>query len=84
MHDYIVEPVRSILIPGYSDVKESAMSIGALGAGISGSGPSIFALSKKRKTAEEIGESMKNIYTKIKIDCEIYISEINQFGPKIL
>jgi homoserine kinase len=84
MHDYIVEPVRSILIPGYSDVKESAMSIGALGAGISGSGPSIFALSKERKTAEEIGESMKNIYTKFKIDCEIYISEINQFGPKIL
>ncbi len=84
MHDYIVEPVRSILIPGYSDVKESAMSIGALGAGISGSGPSIFALSKKRKTAEEIGESMKNIYTKFKIDCEIYISGINQFGPKIL
>ncbi|MDZ7604633.1 MAG: homoserine kinase [Cyclobacteriaceae bacterium] len=84
MHDYIVEPVRSILIPGYSDVKESAMNIGALGAGISGSGPSIFALSKQRKTAEEIGESMKNIYTKFKIDCEIYISEINQLGPKIL
>jgi homoserine kinase len=84
MHDYIVEPVRSILIPGYSDVKESAMSIGALGAGISGSGPSIFALSKERTTAEEIGESMKNIYTKFKIDCEIYISGINQFGPKIL
>ncbi len=84
MHDYIVEPVRSILIPGYSEIKESAMSIGALGAGISGSGPSIFALSRERKTAEEIGESMKNIYTGFKIDCEIYISEINQLGPKIL
>lgn len=84
MHDYIVEPVRSILIPGYSEVKESAMSIGALGAGISGSGPSIFALSKERKTAEAIGESMKKIYAGFKIDCEIYISKINQIGPKIL
>jgi len=84
MHDHIVEPVRSILIPGYSEIKESAMNIGALGAGISGSGPSIFALSKERKIAEEIGESMKEIYAGFKIDCEIYISEINQHGPKIL
>lgn len=84
MHDYIVEPVRSILIPGYGEVKESALNIGALGAGISGSGPSIFALSKDRMTAERVGESMKKIYAGFKIDCEIYISEINQFGPRIL
>ena len=46
MEDVIVEPVRSMLIPGFDQVKESAINSGALGCGISGSGPSIFALSK--------------------------------------
>ncbi len=44
--DHIVEPIRSILIPGFDEVKQEALSAGALGCGISGSGPSIFALSK--------------------------------------
>ncbi len=84
LHDYIVEPVRSILIPGYNEIKEAALRIGALGAGISGSGPSIFALSTGPEVAEKIGTAMKEIYKGFDIDCEIYISRINQVGPKIL
>jgi len=84
MHDYIVEPVRSILIPGYTEVKEAAMEIGALGAGISGSGPSIFALSNDRDKAEKIALKMKSVYTGFDIESETYVSEINQTGPKIV
>ena len=84
MHDYIVEPIRSILIPGYSEVKDAAIGLGALGAGISGSGPSIFALSKDRVTAEKIGMRMKNIYAEFSIESETYVSRINQLGPKII
>ena len=84
MHDYIVEPTRSILIPGYNEVKEAAMGIGALGAGISGSGPSIFALSNNREIAQKIGAGMRKIYANIEIDSETYVSKINQTGPKIL
>jgi homoserine kinase len=84
MHDYIVEPIRSILIPGYNEVKESALGLGALGAGISGSGPSIFALSKDQTTAEKIAMEMKNIYSGFSIESETYVSRINQVGPKII
>ena len=84
MHDYIVEPTRSILIPGYTEVKDAAMGIGALGAGISGSGPSIFALSNDRDIAEKIALKMKSVYTGFDIESETYVSKINQTGPKIL
>lgn len=84
MHDHIVEPIRSILIPGYKEVKDAAMEIGALGAGISGSGPSIFALSNDRDIAEKIAVKMKSVYTGFDIDSETYVSKINQTGPKLI
>ena len=84
MHDYIVEPIRSILIPGYTEVKDAAMEIGALGAGISGSGPSIFALSNDHDIAKKIALKMKSVYTGFDIESETYVSKINQTGPKIL
>jgi homoserine kinase len=54
LHDEIVEPLRSVLIPGFDLIKKTAMENGALGSGISGSGPSIFALSKGRDTADKV------------------------------
>ena len=84
MHDYIVEPIRSILIPGYTEVKNRVKEIGALGAGISGSGPSIFALSKDEITAQSVGIEMKRIYNDFDIECETYVSRVNQIGPRIL
>jgi homoserine kinase len=84
MHDHIVEPIRSILIPGYDLVKASVLRSGALGAGISGSGPSIFALSQSLDTAGNAGMMMKEVYARMGIDSEVYISEVNQQGPRIL
>jgi len=84
MHDHIVEPVRSILIPGYNEVKQSVKEVGALGAGISGSGPSIFSLSKDESTAYEVSEMMKEVYKGLEIDCETYVSRVNQLGPRII
>ncbi len=51
LEDVIIEPVRSILIPGFDEVKLRSKEAGALGGGISGSGPSMFMLSKDEKTA---------------------------------
>jgi len=84
LHDYIVEPIRSILIPGFDDVKKAALEAGVLGAGISGSGPSIFALSHDEEIARRAGKRMKEAYLKMNIENEVYVSEINQNGPKIL
>lgn len=84
MQDVIVEPVRAILIPGFYEVKQSALDAGAIGCGISGSGPSLFALSKTQRIAEVVGEKMKNAFKAINIDSEVYVSKINHSGPVIL
>lgn len=82
LHDHIVEPIRSILIPAFDDIKANALKAGALGSGISGSGPSIFALSKGEEHAKQVALSMKETYQPIGIDFDIHISKINAQGVK--
>ncbi|WP_424001389.1 homoserine kinase [Maribacter sp. IgM3_T14_3] len=84
LEDHIVEPIRSILIPGFDEVKKISIEAGALGSGISGSGPSIFAFSKGNETAVKVGEAMKTVYDKIGIAYEIHVSKINMEGVKLL
>ena len=84
LHDEIVEPLRSILIPGFKEVKENAITCGALGAGISGSGPSIFALSKGKEMAEKVAKTMAETFKKLDIDYDIHVSKINSEGCRIL
>ncbi len=84
LQDVIVEPVRSLLIPGFDEAKKVALEAGALGTSISGSGPSIFALSKDKETANKIGKAMKEVYQKWEIDSEVYISKVSQQGPRII
>lgn len=82
--DVIIEPVRSILIPEFTEVKQAALEAGALGCSISGSGPSMFALSRDVDTAERIGAAMQQAFLAVGITSEAYVSEINQQGPKVL
>lgn len=82
--DVIVEPYRSQLIPYFNDVKHAALQAGALGVGISGSGPSIFSLSQGIETAINVKNAMNKIYSKIDIDFDIHVSKINKQGIKIL
>ncbi|MEQ8170009.1 MAG: homoserine kinase [Candidatus Eremiobacterota bacterium] len=84
LEDVIIEPLRAKLIPGFYDVKKAALKSGALGCSISGSGPSIFALCSSGQIAEEAGKTMKEIFNKIDIRSHVYISEINEEGPKII
>lgn len=78
--DHIVEPIRSMLIPGFSEVKSATIKAGALGSGISGSGPSIFALSKGKETAENVANAMRDVYINIGVDYDVYVSKINTRG----
>lgn len=84
LQDVIIEPVRSILIPGYQRVKNAALVNGALGCSISGSGPSIFALCKGEEIAKNVALAMQDAFNELQIESEAYISEINQIGPLIL
>ncbi|MDR7370596.1 homoserine kinase [Flavobacterium aquidurense] len=84
LHDEIVEPLRSVLIPGFDLIKQTALENGALGSGISGSGPSIFALSRGKNTADQIAKAMSDVYEKMNLPYEIHVSKINPDGVRIL
>jgi len=84
LEDHIIEPIRSILIPAFDAVKQQSIKAGALGCGIAGSGPSIFALSKGKETALKVAEAMKNAYDKVGIDYDIHVSKVNKEGIKIV
>ena len=84
LEDVIVEPVRSMLIPGFGELKTAALENGALGCSISGSGPSVFALCNDPEIAEKVAKSFKDEYTTLGIDHELYISNINEEGAKII
>ena len=84
LHDEIVEPLRSVLIPGFDLIKKTAYENGALGSGISGSGPSIFALSKGKETADKIAKAMSAVYSAMNLPYEIHVSKVNDEGIKIM
>jgi homoserine kinase len=82
--DIIAEPARKPLIPFFDEVKNSALIAGALGAGISGSGPTIFALCKGDKVAEKVNNSIQESYKNKGINFEMFSSKVNQEGIRIL
>ena len=84
LEDVIIEPVRSILIPGFDEVKRKCKDAGALGGGISGSGPSVFMLSKDEATARSVETVMKEVYTRIGIDYYTYVTTINKKGVEVV
>ena len=84
LQDVIVEPVRSKLIPGFDVVKHNCMNAGALGGGISGSGPSLFMLSENESTAILVENEMKAVYDKLGIDYKTYISTVAQHGVEVV
>ena len=83
MVDFIAEPARKSLIPHFDAVKRAAMASGALGCGISGSGPSMFALCDGEKIAQRSAETMANIFNDNKIQCETYVSQICENGAVV-
>lgn len=84
LEDVIVEPIRSILIPAFQELKLKCKEAGALGGGISGSGPSVFMLSKGEANARNVAETMNNVYAPLGVDYKIYVSRINTAGVKII
>lgn len=83
LEDVIIEPVRSILIPGFDEVKKKCIEAGALGGGIAGSGPSIFMLCKEESIAKKVEVIMKDIYDSIGLAYHTYVTTINNNGITI-
>ncbi len=84
LQDVVAEPYRKNLIPEFDVIKKVALENGALGCGISGSGPSIFAMSKGKETAENVANQMKQIYTNTGIGFDVYVSKVCDAGVKVI
>lgn len=75
LRDGLVEPRRAKLIPGFADVKRAALDAGALGASISGAGPSVFGWFEDRASAERAGQAMAAAFGKAGLQADVYVSK---------
>jgi homoserine kinase len=82
--DEVAEPVRKQFIPHFDVLKKATMDSGALGVGISGSGPSVYALSKGKDQAQKVAQAMKNSYKDTDVSYQVYVSKIGNSGVRIL
>lgn len=84
LQDVVAEPFRSVLIPGFHAIKLKAVEAGALGCGISGSGPTMFALCEGNRIAQKVGEAMQKEFSRIGLQSEVYVSGVNKEGARII
>lgn len=84
LKDVIAEPIRSAFIPGFSNLRKVAMQAGALGCGISGSGPTIFVLSETHEGAKASGEAIQLEFLKHHLKSDVFVSKVNQQGAFII
>lgn len=82
--DKLVEPLRKQLIPYFDEVKTEVENAGALGFGISGAGPSMFALCYGEDTANKVAQAMNIVYSNTKISFDVYLSSVNTKGVELL
>ena len=84
LQDVVVEPFRSKFIPEFDNLKNIAMSCNALGSGISGSGPSVFALTKGIEIAQNTADAFKTHFQKTNIPFDIHVSKIATTGCRLI
>lgn len=82
--DVVVEPIRSQLIPGFSQVRKAALASGALGVGISGSGPTLFMLCKGNVSAEKVSVATEQVFQSLSLPCDVFVSAVNTEGARVI
>ena len=83
LHDVVIEPQRSRLIPGFDQVKAAGLAAGALGCSISGAGPSVFALCQNEVIAGDCGRAMQAAFTEAGLKSTVYQSGIDPEGARV-
>ena len=81
--DVVIEPQRQVLIPGFAEVKRAALDAGALGASISGAGPTVFAWAEARD-AEAVKSGMVAAFRKHGLDSDAWVSAIDLEGARVV
>ena len=84
LNDYLIEKYRKKLIPLFDEIKGITLNNGALGCSISGSGPSVFALTKGIEKANEINLLVSDLYKTSGYDFSTYVSKISEKGVRTL
>jgi homoserine kinase len=85
VEDVIMEPLRSRLIPGFDEVKASALRAGALGCSISGSGPSVFSIAPSMRAARVISAAMvKTFRRSAGVNSDVFLSRTNPNGASVV
>ncbi len=84
LEDVIVEPFRGKFIPEFYELKKLAIESGALGSGISGSGPSVFAFSEGQEIADKVAMSFKNHFAKAGITFDVHVSKVDETGVRLI
>ena len=84
IHDALVEPIRAPLVPGFGAVKDAAVTAGALGCSISGSGPSVFAFADADSCATEVADAMQGAFQRSGLESDRYVGPVNATGARVL
>ena len=84
LDDYIVEPARLPLIPGLAEARKRALAAGAIGGGISGSGPSIFMLNRTEETAQAVGAALGSVFAELGIAFNVYVGPVGTEGARVV
>ena len=81
--DDLVEPIRAPLVPGFADVKQTALEAGALGCSLSGSGPSVFAFASSDDQAADLAACMAVRFREVAgLESETYVGRVNTRGAR--
>ncbi len=85
MRDAVAEPVRARLVPGFEGVRDRALAAGAVAAGLSGSGPTVFAICRGRPAAEKAALRMADAFRdEAGVESDTVVSSVNRDGARIL
>lgn len=82
--DVLVEPRRAPLIVGFDAAKAAALAAGAMGASISGAGPSVFAWFEDRDAALAAAPKVQAAFAAAGFDSQSWVSPINSPGARLL
>jgi homoserine kinase len=84
LKDVIAEPIRAAFIPGFDTMRKVAIDAGALGFGISGSGPTVFALCETLEKANAVGKILQTEFKTRQLKADVFVSKVNQRGAYVM
>ena len=84
LRDVLTEPYRAGLVPGFRAAQAAALARGALGCGLSGAGPAIFAVAESRPEGEAIGAAIGEALAAAGLAAEIRLCGLDRQGARVL